>query len=82
MTPALALVELRRGGVWVRLDAAGVVMLDSVQCPPAGLLALARAHRDGIRALPEGGSGTAFVARLAARLISGHLATSARQRTN
>ena len=58
MTPALALVELRRGGVRVRLDAAGVVTLDSVQCPPAGLLALARAHRDGIRALLEGGSGT------------------------
>ena len=55
VTAALALVELRRGGVRVRLDAAGVVMLDSVECPPAGLLALARAHRDGIRALLEGG---------------------------
>ena len=58
MTPAAALAELRRAGVAVRLGPGGVVALDAAQEPPAVVLALARAHRDGIRALLEGGSGT------------------------
>lgn len=51
MTPEIALVELRRAGVRVRLDPAGVLKLDAAKRPPDAVLELVRAHRDGLAAL-------------------------------
>ena len=57
MTPAAALAELRFAGVAVRLGPDRAVLLDAAQRPPDALLALAREHRDGIRALLHAGDG-------------------------
>lgn len=51
MTPATALAALGEAGVRVRLQADGTVRLDATAPPPPTVLALARAHRDGIAAL-------------------------------
>jgi len=57
MTPAAALGELHRAGVAVRLGPDGAVLLAAVQEPSAAVLALARKHRDGIRALLQADAG-------------------------
>ena len=51
MTPALALAELHAAGVRVRLQDDGKMRLDASAPPPLVMLALARAHRDGIAEL-------------------------------
>ena len=51
MTPAAALAALAAGGVRAALQADGTVRLNAVLAPPPEMLALARAHRDGIAAL-------------------------------
>ena len=54
MTPAQALAELHAAGVRVRLDGTGAVVLHARLRPPDAVLALARAHRDGIGAVLRG----------------------------
>lgn len=51
MTPAAALEALGAAGVRVSLRDDGTVRLDAAAPPPPEVLALARAHRDGIAAL-------------------------------
>ena len=51
MTPVAALAALDAAGVRVRLQADGTVRLDASNPPTSEVLALARAHRDGIAAL-------------------------------
>ncbi len=58
MTPATALVELHAAGVRVRLGVDGTVLLHAAQRPPPAVLALARAHRDGIGAMLRERDGT------------------------
>ena len=52
--PAAALAALGAAGVRVRLEADGTVRLAAAAPPPPNVLALARAHRDGIAALLAG----------------------------
>ena len=51
MTPAAALAALAAAGVHAALQGDGTVRLKAALPPPLDVLALARAHRDGIAAL-------------------------------
>ncbi len=51
MTAAAALASLAAAGVHAGLQADGTVRLNAAQPPPPEVLALARAHRDGIAVL-------------------------------